>query len=498
MITNEEALMLQRLKEKFGLKLINQEAKAFQDFLKHFSKVRGKTLYETDFKEIMREADFVISIGSKLRNDNPNARYAFNNVQKINKGAGFYFHPVGDKLIPTFGKTVETFQHKPNDEESVLYLIIDLFADRNKIPNKLVKYLDSFKEKRKKIVKHKVMEEVVQKIKDKKTGQMKEVKRKVPKMVDKEVEYQHNKLVDRVGGDAKNFDDMFEKFTKKKSNFVMMVGEDCFFHKKAKNIANLLSLIETTCDIKVALIPPKSNSLGVSLICDLDDKSEGFTVGYNTPADFTISALGNGDLDIPALNQQEGTLTTMNKRVVPTYPALPYGGYELNDLMNGLGIGKRYTIDWTAELPVEKGFQAVKFDDLNDGFDNSGEELRGYKLANLSSKKEKITIDVIDDKNLLTGENIAYRCNPQRQFSDFTDKAEQIFEKFGLYASPEMVKKLGSRVKVEFENGSLTLDVIEDDRMSGNIVEVPDFKSDIDTYRLFGDSRYAKVTIKKV
>ncbi len=61
-----------------------------------------------------------------------------------------------------------------------------------------------------------------------------------------------------------------------------------------------------------------------------------------------------------------------------------------------------------------------------------------------------------------------------------------------------MVKKLGSRVEVEFENGSLTLDVIEDDRMSGDIVEIPDFRSDIDTYRLFGDSRYAKVTIKKV
>jgi len=49
-------------------------------------------------------------------------------------------------------------------------------------------------------------------------------------------------------------------------------------------------------------------------------------------------------------------------------------------------------------------------------------------------------------------------------------KLNRIFEKFGLYASPEMVKTLGSRVKVEFENGSLTLDVIEDDRMRGNIV----------------------------
>jgi NADH-quinone oxidoreductase subunit G len=497
MITNEEALMLQRLKEKFGLKLINQEAKALQNFLNHFSKARGKTLYDLDFKEIMSEADFVVSVGSKLRNDNPNARYAFNNVQKINKGAGFYFHPVGDTLVPTFGKTVETFEHKPNDEEAALYLILDLFADKEKLPDEVKDYLNSFKEKRKKIIKEKVMEEVVQKIKDKKTGEEKEVKKKVPKMVDKEVEYTHNKLVERLGGDAKGFDDLFAKFTKKKENFALMVGEDCYFHPRAKNIANLLGLIEETTPFKVALIPPKSNSLGVSLICELDDKAEGFTVGYNTPADFTISALGTGDLDAPALNQQEGTLTTMNKRVVPTFPALPYGGYELNDLMNALGVGKRYTIDWTMELPVDKGFQAVAFDDLEDGFDNSGNELRGYALTNLATKKENIKVEKLNDEILLDGQ-IAYRCNPQRQFNDFTDKAHQIFEEFGLYASPEKAKELGENVEVKFEGGSLTLKVIEDDRMSGDIVEIPDFKSSIDTYRLFGDSRYAKVTIKKV
>ncbi len=57
------------------------------------------------------ESDFVISLGISLRNDNPNARYAFNNVQKLNKGAGFYFHPVGDNLVPTFGK-YWMFTHK--------------------------------------------------------------------------------------------------------------------------------------------------------------------------------------------------------------------------------------------------------------------------------------------------------------------------------------------------------------------------------------------------
>ena len=31
-------------------------------------------------------------------------------------------------------------------------------------------------------------------------------------------------------------------------------------------------------------------------------------------ADFELSALGDGDLDIPALNQQEGTFTNIDKK----------------------------------------------------------------------------------------------------------------------------------------------------------------------------------------
>ena len=91
-ITNEEALMLQMLKEKLGIKLVNPDAYAFQNFLRAYSKPAGKLLYGSDFKEIMK-SDFVISVGAALRNDNPNARYAFNNIQKMNKGAGLYFHP---------------------------------------------------------------------------------------------------------------------------------------------------------------------------------------------------------------------------------------------------------------------------------------------------------------------------------------------------------------------------------------------------------------------
>jgi NADH-quinone oxidoreductase subunit G len=498
MVSNEEALMLQRLKEKFGMKLYNPEARAFQKFLDAYAHASGHSLYPNDFREIMRECDFVISVGSKLRNDNPNARYVFNNIQKINKGAGFYFHPVGDRLVPTFGRSVECFEHRPGDEEAALYLILDLFADRKKLPKGVLNYLDTFHEKRKKTVKEKVMKEVVEKLLDKETGEEKEVKKKVPQMVEKEIEYEHNLLVERLGGDAENFDEIFAKMMKKKESFALIAGEDLFFHPHYENIAKLIALIEKSCSMKVVMTPPKSNSLGVALICELDDECEGYTIGYNAPGDFRLSALGDGDLDMPAMNQQEGTFVTMNKQVVPTNAALEYGGYELNDIMNELGMGRELTIEWTQELPVEKGFQCVKFDEMPNYYLNDGTEKRGYRLATIKRRASRSNPKKLDDSIVISEGDIAYRCNPPRQFSDFTDKAHQIFEKFALRASPERAQELGERVEVLFDGASIVLDVEADDRMSGDIVEIPDFKSGEDVISLFGESRYSKVTIKRV
>jgi len=496
-ITNEEALMLQTLKERLGVKLYNPEVRPFQRFLKAYAKATGESLYRGDFKSIMKEADFVISVGVALRNDNPNARYAFNNVQKMNKGAGLYFHPVGDTLVPTFGKSVETITHKPGEEEKVLYLILDLFANKSKLPKYLQDYLSKFHETRKRTIKERVMEDVVEIVKDKETGKEREVKKKVPKMVEKEVEYDHNLLAEELGLNPAEFMDTFEKMMKKKSSFALIAGEDLYGHPNWENLARLLALIEEYASMKIALIPPKSNALGVALICDLDDKPSGYTVGYNQPGDFRLSALGDGDLDMPAMNQQEGTMTTMNKRVVPTNAALEYGGYELNDLMNALGLGKRLTVDWTMDLPTEKGFQATIFDELQDGFLNDGTEIRGYELTPIKCEVDKK--EAKPASNFALKGDIAYRCNPQRQFNDFTDKAHQIFEEFALYASLEKAKKLGKEVKVSFKNGSsLRLKVIADERMSGDIVEIPDFKAQEDIYSLFGDYRYANVKIKRV
>jgi len=323
------------------------------------------------------------------------------------------------------------------------------------------------------------------------------VTKKVPEMVTKEVSVERNGLVELLGGDAEKFEETFAKMMKKKESFSLMVGEDLYYHEKAENIAHLIALIEKCTTIDVVMTPPKSNALGVALICDLDDEAEGYTIGYNENGDFRLSALGEGDLDMPAMNQQEGTFTTMSKRVVPTNAALSYGGYELNDIVSVLIEGQRETIDWTPLLPTAKGYRAVAFDDLPNGYTNEGVENRGYLLEVESSEVAVPTIEKFDTSLVLEGE-IVYRCNPARQFNDFTDKSHEIFEAFGLYASPAKAESLGEKVEIVFENGTLVVDVIVDPKIEGDITKLSDFKSAKDVYTLFGESRYKTVTMRKV
>jgi len=61
MITNEEALILQNLKEKFGYKLINKDARDFQLFLEQYSKISGTSLYGSDLGQV-HSSNFVVSV----------------------------------------------------------------------------------------------------------------------------------------------------------------------------------------------------------------------------------------------------------------------------------------------------------------------------------------------------------------------------------------------------------------------------------------------------
>jgi NADH-quinone oxidoreductase subunit G len=494
-ITNEEALMLQMLKDKLGIKLINNDAKAFKDFMTHYANAKGSNLSGGNIRTMMQESDFIISVGSALRHDNPNVRYLFNNIQKLNKGAGLYFHPVGDKLIESLGKNVACITNSINSEEAVLYWVLDNFADKDKLPKEVNDYLSSLSTISKKTVTETIIEDVVEIVVDETSGESKEVTKKVPKKLEREIEVKDSKLLEMFNA-PEDFADILEKFLAKKENFSLVVGEDLYFHPQSKNLAILVALIESSTPFNVAIIPPKTNSLGVSLICDLDEECDGYIIGYNEAGDFRLSALGNGHLDMPALNQQEGTLTNMHKVVVPTNAALSYNGYTLNDILNELGFGERTTINWTKKLPVKKGFEAREFDSLPNRYNNDGSEDRGYSL-----KPQKVKITESSPQaitlNEVSGELIAYRCNPQRQFNEFTATAHQIFEPFALYASEEKSKELGKKVKIDLDGKKFSLDVKVDDRMSGDIVKLPDFKNSFEIYKFFGQNRFKSITLGK-
>ncbi len=505
-ITNEEAYLLQKMKEKFGYKLVNNEAKALQTFLNNYSQISGKKLYGSDL-EAAHHANFTISIGSALKSDNPNARYALNNSMTVNKGAGLYFHPVKDPIIEGLGKSIMTIEHAPLQEEAALYLVLDLFADKSKLPSDIVEYLASFHSLKtitvEEVVKEKVVE-IVKEIKvNEETGEEEEVEVEKSKMVStkvsKEVEVDDNRLLEILGADDK-FMEVLEKNLKKKDTFALMIGPDLYTHPNAKNLARLVALVEKYSDFELTMIPSLTNSLGVALICELDDEKGAYTVGYNTEGDFVLSGLGDGDLDMPAINQQEGTLTSVNKRVNPTNAAIGYGGYELNDIANALGFETENVIDYTVELPTASGFKAEKFDNLPNHYENDGTEVRGYVLENVAvaptgdESVEKFSEDKLEGC-------IIYLANPVRQFTDFTYKTTNLDEVSGIYMSEEYLSKTdyneGDTVTVKTAKGELTTKVVSDNKIAGDIVVLPTFDKKLNSEALFDGYRFSTASIQK-
>ncbi len=493
--------MFQKMKEKLGVKLINNDAKKYQNFLKDFSLTSGESLYNGNLKDI-HNSNFLISVGSYLKSDAPNVRYAFNNAITMNKGAGLYFHPMGDITVEGFGKkgkNIETIYHKVGAEEAVLYFILDQFG--NDLPEDTASYLESFKETRTKTVTETIKEKVTETVVDAETGEEKEVTKMVPKKVSKDVEYTYTKLLDLIGAQELLLETI-ETMLDKKDTFSLVVGQDVITHAQSSNLAKLCGLVQKYTNFKVVIIPTETNTLGVSLICDLDDTSGTNVVGYNKAGNFQLSALGDGDLDMPALNQQEGTFVNIDKRVVPTNAAMPYNGYVLNDIANiVLDIDEdeliEYTIDYTKDL-----FEGVEFDKLCNYFSNDFKEHRGYELKSQEVSSSNDVSQIAEIKEVEG--TVIYKANPINQFNEFTALAKQ-FEndsKVALYVSNDLLAKLelnqGDKVSVEANSESLELDVVVDKQISGDIAYVPYFDKSVSSCKLFDGYRYSNANIKKV
>ena len=191
------------------------------------------------------------------------------------------------------------------------------------------------------------------------------------------------------------------------------------------------------------MVPPRTNSLGVALICELSAQtSAGETIGYNEAGDISFGVL-EADLDAPSLVQQEGTFTNYDKRVVPTNAALDYGGYELNDIACALGVCAEHVIGYTPSLGAD--FEPIKFDDLENFYDNGGANHRGYELRNkeLAASEEEFEISLSAPLSAGEGEILIYEANPLHQFNKFSGASSALGEAGALYLSPGIAEALG-------------------------------------------------------
>ncbi|EPF0513679.1 NADH-quinone oxidoreductase subunit G [Campylobacter coli] len=496
-ITNEEALILQNLKKKFGLNLINNEALKFKDFLEEFIS-NGGEFYNATTQDITK-SDFLVVAGTLLRYDAPTLSYKINNALVMNKGSGLYFHPIEDTGIAKYSKNFISHTHKSGDEEQILYFLLQKFTQDENIKANLAEFFVNGNKEIEESINEEVIEQVVEK--DEEGNEIsKEVKKVVPKKVKKTIEVKRSVFAKNLGID----EDKLEDLLLKKANFTLVIGNDFYFHKNAKKLAKLLALIQNTTPFKVFLNPTHTNTLGVAMICDLDKNTqEGKTLGYNEKGDFSFSYEEHANLASASLNQQEGTFLNYDKRVVPTNAALEFKGYFLNDLANALGFDEEYTINYTKRLPINKGFSPLEFDSLDNFYTNGGECKRGYDLnleCHKKSAKNEFIAPHLQNLTLQEDEILLYSANPSYQFGRFSNRASATNEAIFLGVSQNLAKEKNLQdkdlVKLKIKDKELSLSVrIDKDIKNGAFL--PYFDEKIDTLSFF-DERFIVANLEKL
>ena len=449
-ISNEEAHILQKLKETKGYKLVSHEARAFQTFMASYGTITGKSLYSGSLEKLS-QSRAVIVVGTRVNDDAPLVKYHINMASKWHRARVAYMHPIEDVEMKNI--VTQFIKYEAGSEEGVVALLADTLLKDIELPENIRAVLNDLD-------------------------------------------------IGNLSAESNIGEEELEALRKsllKKSGFSLVVGSDVYAHPRAENIAKIVALLEQYAGFNVICVPPAGNGMGISQICDLDDRIEGSTVGYNVKGDFTLSALGNGDLDMPSFTQQEGTLTSLDRRVTSMNVILEYGGYVLNDLANELGLNAKHTIEYTKELPVAKGFKSVEFDDLTDYFDAKGDEHRGYILDEIEVAVNA-SIEDVADMSAFDG-TVIYNCNPQEHFSAFTAKSNNLTKEAFLLGSQQFATaaKLSDGDTIGYTINSVKFERVFkiDTSLKGTIALNPTFDMGLST-ALLSSYRFSKVDLERV
>ena len=434
MITNEEAHILQLIKDKLDIKLFNEDARLFQEFMKAYSSVSGK-LHHSGSLDAIKQSDAVIVIGSRISTDNPAVRYALTTASKHNGAKIVYAHPMEDALMQN--SITQLMKYEVGTEEGVMALLANAILKDADLSDDEKIFFD-----------------------DLDLG-----------YVEAESNIGEEELIQMMKS--------FSRATKK----VLIIGNDLMAHNKAKNIAKLSALIEKYSDFSLVVVPNEVNTLGVSLINNLDvDEDISDIVGYNAKGDFVISSFADADLPIASLNQQEGTFVSIDNKVLPTNVALSFGGYTLNEIAIELGIKKYNTIDYTQELNSDVGFKNIAFDSLENFLSPQGDDVRGYILDEIECDTNG-KLESVDDLPEFNG-TVIYNSNPVLQFNAYTNKTKQLEKDSTLRGSAQFAAAAkisdGDKVEISFGDETIIREFKLDSELKGTIALNPIF--DVSTH----------------
>ena len=431
-ITNEETYILTKLQEKLGFNLVNNEAKEMQDFMEAFASTAGEQFANATLDSV-KKSDYIISLGSSLATDNPMVKFAISKAVTHKKAYVTNIHPIEDESIKNILN--EYVKCEVGSEEAILAMLAETFVEDKSSQKTFFDDLD----------------------------------------------------IGYLSGESNVNESELEnmkRFCARKKRKTLILGSDVIGHKNAKNIAKIAGYIQKSGAFEVMIVPSVTNSLGVSLIAKLDEAQDGYSVGYNVETDFTLSAKGTADLDMPALNQQEGTFVNIDSCLSVLNVGSSYDGYVLNDIACAFGIETKNTVDYTSALP----FNNISFDDLEDDFNEDGTTQRAFRLES-KTNTQNANLDSVNDIAEYNGA-VIYLKDSIDQFSEFTADCKQIKEKkVELVASTSFATaakaKNGDIVRFEIGGVVFTRKLRVDKKMKGTIAQNPAFdqRSKLSGYR---------------
>ncbi|NLU33422.1 MAG: NADH-quinone oxidoreductase subunit G, partial [Wolinella succinogenes] len=225
-ITNEEALILQKLKEAHGYRLYNPEAKRFGDFLRAFSQTAG-TLYEGKRSEVSA-SDFILTLGGSIRHEAPVVKYAINNALKMNKGSSLLcLHPLKDKAMENLGKNVTSLSYAPLKEEQAVAWLLQAALPREILRGSFLEYLE---------------------------GKERWTSVEIPAANEGE-EPTKGERYESLLASALGWEFDLRTSLTQASSPILVIGADLYAHPRATNIARMLGILQKHSAIKILLTP---------------------------------------------------------------------------------------------------------------------------------------------------------------------------------------------------------------------------------------------------